>query len=163
MQWKLLKEILNQTCPLGVNFSVSFALKNKLHPRNKGCILSFEMCLFPTQKKKSLTPTRFCPANSALLMWSFRNTVLVGSQNSSLRFNVNAYFSFYFLIQLCFVWTYKQVMNSHWRVSLFGAYSHLCWRAQGLTAQAGRVFSNRLLLMIFSKQLTYNKIKASKV
>lgn len=54
------------------------------------------------------------------------------------------------------MWT-EQTMSSQWKVSLSGACSYLCYRAQGLAAQAGGVSCDGLSLMVFSRQLTYNK------
>lgn len=56
VQWKILKKIPNQTCLSKMNFSSSFALKNKLQLSCKGCILSFQQrerdtSLFPPRKK----------------------------------------------------------------------------------------------------------------
>lgn len=53
----------------------------------------------------------------------------------------------------------EQTMSSQWKVSLSGACSCLCYRAQSLASQAGRVSCDGLSLMVFSRQLTYNKQK----
>lgn len=107
VQWKVLKEIPNQTYPLEVNFSVSFALKNELQLRNNGCILSFQQrercaCSLHKRSRPWLLPSfvllliqlSLCGASETWPWW-------LAKVSLSLRFNVN----FFFLIQFCFIWT----------------------------------------------------------